>query len=138
VDVTARRARTAGIALTVTAAVGVAAIAGVATAAKQTATTPVKRTLSASGSALAFNKKTLTAPRGSVQLILNNKSPITHNVAIRGNGLAAKKGPVVGQNKQSKVTATVKPGKYTFYCSVSGHEAAGMKGTLTVPQPRRR
>jgi plastocyanin len=137
VDVTARRARTAGIALTVTAAVGVAAIAGVATAAKQTAAKPpAKRSLSASGTTLAFSKKALTAPRGRVQLILNNKAEIEHNVAIRGNGLAAKKGPVVGQGKQSKVTATVKPGKYTFYCSVGGHEAAGMKGTLTVPRPR--
>jgi uncharacterized cupredoxin-like copper-binding protein len=26
----------------------------------------------------------------------------------------------------------VKPGKYTFYCSVPGHEQGGMKGTLTV------
>ena len=32
----------------------------------------------------------------------------------------------------STVTATLKPGTYTFYCSVDGHEAAGMKGTLTV------
>jgi uncharacterized cupredoxin-like copper-binding protein len=26
----------------------------------------------------------------------------------------------------------VKPGTYTFFCSVPGHEAGGMKGTLTV------
>ena len=32
----------------------------------------------------------------------------------------------------SKVTADLKPGKYEFYCSVPGHEQAGMKGTLTV------
>ena len=37
----------------------------------------------------------------------------------------------------SKVTATVKPGKYTYFCDVRSHEAAGMKGTLTVPRPRR-
>ena len=28
--------------------------------------------------------------------------------------------------------ANLKAGTYTFYCSVPGHEAAGMKGTLTV------
>jgi uncharacterized cupredoxin-like copper-binding protein len=30
------------------------------------------------------------------------------------------------------VTANLKPGTYEFYCSVPGHEQAGMKGTLTV------
>jgi plastocyanin len=129
--VTGRRARRAALALTLTAAVGVAAIAGVATAAR-TAT----RNLSASGTTLAFNKRTLTAPKGQVQLVLTNRAPLRHNVAIRGNGLAPKKGKVVGQGGVSRVTATVKPGKYTYYCSVPGHERAGMKGTLTVPRPR--
>jgi uncharacterized cupredoxin-like copper-binding protein len=30
------------------------------------------------------------------------------------------------------VTATLKPGTYTFLCTVPGHAAGGMKGTLTV------
>jgi len=30
------------------------------------------------------------------------------------------------------VTATLKKGRYEFYCSVPGHEQAGMKGTLTI------
>ena len=30
------------------------------------------------------------------------------------------------------MTATVTPGTYIFYCSVPGHEQAGMKGVLTV------
>ena len=25
-----------------------------------------------------------------------------------------------------------KPGKYTFYCSIPGHRAAGMEGTITA------
>ena len=39
---------------------------------------------------------------------------------------------VVTNGGTSTVTVTLKPGTYTFYCSVDGHEAAGMKGTLTV------
>ncbi len=128
---TARKARRTALALTLTAAIGVGTIAGFATAAT------AKRNLTASGTKLAFSKKSLTAPRGQVQLVLTNNASISHNVAIRGNGLAAKKGKVVGRNGVSKVTATVKPGKYTYYCSVPGHEAGGMKGTLTVPRPRR-
>jgi plastocyanin len=136
VDVAVRRARTAALALTVTATVGVAAIVGVATAAKQAQKPPVKRNLTASGTALAFNKKTLTAPRGRVQLILTNNSSLPHNVSIRGRGLAAKFGKTVTKGGVSRVTATVKAGKYTYFCSVRGHEAAGMKGTLTIPRPR--
>ena len=32
----------------------------------------------------------------------------------------------------SKVTADVKAGEYTFYCSVPGHRQGGKEGKLTV------
>ena len=41
-------------------------------------------------------------------------------------------GQVVQGGGDSKFTANLKPGSYTFYCTVPGHEQAGMKGTLTV------
>lgn len=35
-----------------------------------------------------------------------------------------------GGTESSKID--LKPGKYTFYCSITGHRAQGMEGTLTV------
>jgi uncharacterized cupredoxin-like copper-binding protein len=44
----------------------------------------------------------------------------------------SEQGNEVNNGGTSSVTATVTPGKYIFYCSVPGHEQAGMKGVLTV------
>jgi plastocyanin len=81
--------------------------------------------------ALAFQYGKATANAGSVTLEMPNKASITHDISIKGNGVD-QKGPRVGQGGTSKVTADLKPGTYEFYCSVPGHEAGGMKGTLTV------
>jgi plastocyanin len=81
--------------------------------------------------ALAFLYSKATANAGSVTLVMPNKSPITHDISVKGNGVT-QQGPRVGQGGTSKITVSLKPGTYTFYCSVPGHEAGGMKGTLTV------
>ena len=62
---------------------------------------------------------------------MKNASPVPHDVSIEGGGVE-KKGKVVEGGATSTVAATLKPGKYTFYCSVPGHREAGMEGTLTV------
>jgi plastocyanin len=80
---------------------------------------------------LRFNTTSLQARAGSVQLILANPSPIQHNISIQGPGVNAQ-GPTVGHGSTSTVSASLKPGTYTFYCSVPGHRQAGMQGTLTV------
>lgn len=81
--------------------------------------------------ATKFNAGKATAKAGKVTLEMDNPSATPHNIAIKGNGVDVK-GKVVTKGGKSTVTATVKPGEYTFYCSVPGHEAGGMKGTLTV------
>ena len=80
---------------------------------------------------LAFISTKAEAPAGSVTFSMPNKSSVQHNIAVKGAGLD-QKGPVVGQGGTSKFSASLKPGKYTFYCSVPGHEEGGMKGDLTV------
>lgn len=87
--------------------------------------------LAADESQLAFDKDALTAEAGSVTITMENPSSIPHNVAIKGGGVD-EKGEVVGKGETSEVAADLQAGSYTFYCSVGGHEAAGMKGTLTV------
>ena len=87
--------------------------------------------LAADKSALKFDKSSLTAKAGKVTLEMANPSQIPHAVAIKGNGVDVD-GKTVGNGETSTASTDLKPGTYTFYCPVPGHEAAGMKGTLTV------
>jgi plastocyanin len=80
---------------------------------------------------LKFLASSATATAGKVTLRMKNASTVPHDIAIRGNGIS-QVGPVVSGGGTSTVTGSLKPGTYTFYCSVDGHEAAGMKGTLKV------
>jgi plastocyanin len=85
----------------------------------------------ADASAIRFEKSALEAPAGTVTLVMENPSAIEHNIAVRGEGID-ERGEVVGQGGESRVTVELEPGEYEFYCSVPGHEEAGMKGTLAV------
>jgi plastocyanin len=80
---------------------------------------------------LRFNKKTLEAKAGDVTIVMKNPAPLSHNVSIEGSGVN-EMGETVGQGGTSTVSANLKPGRYTFYCSVPGHREGGMVGTLTV------
>ena len=80
----------------------------------------------------ALNDKTkLTAKSGRVTIAMVNDSPVAHDIAVEGEGLT-EQGPVVKNGGTSTLTVFLKPGTYTFFCNIDDHEAAGMKGTLTV------
>ncbi len=83
--------------------------------------------------ALKFDKTTLTAPAGTVTVVMDNPSTsgVPHGIAVEGNGVD-QDGKKVQPGGKSTDTLTLKPGTYTFYCPVAGHKAAGMKGTLVV------
>jgi plastocyanin len=88
--------------------------------------------LTADSNALAYQETSLSAKPGSATIDFNNPSAIGHDVCVQDSS-----GKEVGCSdiiQQSKTTLNVslKPGTYTYFCSVDGHEAAGMKGTLTV------
>jgi plastocyanin len=80
---------------------------------------------------LKFLASKASATPGQVTIKMKNMSSVPHDIAIRGGGVS-QVGQVVSGGGVSTVSANLKPGTYTFYCSVDGHEAAGMKGTITV------
>jgi uncharacterized cupredoxin-like copper-binding protein len=80
---------------------------------------------------LKFTASSAVATSGQVTVKMKNASGVPHDIGIKGNGVN-QVGPVVSNGGVSTVSVNLKPGTYTFYCSVDGHEAAGMKGTLTV------
>jgi plastocyanin len=82
-------------------------------------------------SQLRFSKSTLEARAGQITLVMENPAPIEHNIAVRGEGVD-EKGEIVGQGDESRVSVDLEAGEYEFYCSVPGHEQAGMRGTLTI------
>ncbi len=80
---------------------------------------------------LKFLASSASGTAGHVMLRMKNMSSTPHDIAIKGAGVS-QVGPVVTNGGVSTVAATLPPGKYEFYCSVDGHAAAGMRGTLTI------
>lgn len=87
--------------------------------------------LEASATALAYDTTKLSAKAGKVTIDFKNPSPIPHNVVIEENGKELAGFEPVAEGEESE-SAELKPGTYTFFCSVPGHRQAGMEGTLTV------
>ncbi|MGN6274602.1 MAG: plastocyanin/azurin family copper-binding protein [Solirubrobacterales bacterium] len=85
----------------------------------------------ASATALEFNTTKLEAEAGQVTIDFKNPSAIAHNVVIEQNGKELAGFEPIAEGEESE-TANLKPGTYTFFCSVPGHRQAGMEGTLVV------
>lgn len=80
---------------------------------------------------LAYTFGVAEAPAGALEIDTPNKSSVDHNIALEGSGVD-EKGPVVKGGAVSTIKVDLKPGAYTFYCSVPGHRQGGMEGKLTV------
>jgi len=90
--------------------------------------------LAADPSQIAYDTTSLSAKAGNVTIDLNNpNSALGHDVCVQDpNGKKLGCSQVVTGGKTTLDLSNLKSGSYTFYCSVDSHEAAGMKGTLTV------
>jgi plastocyanin len=97
-----------------------------------TAGTAATVKIEASPSGLAYKKTKVTAKAGEDTIDFTNPASIGHNVTIEDSA-----GKTIGETEtlaegSTSTTVDLKPGTYTYYCSVPGHREAGMEGTLVV------
>lgn len=69
----------------------------------------------------------LALPAGT-KIAVRNDGAIVHNLSV--DGVAS---PMLGGGEAGELDlSSLGPGTYAMRCDVPGHEAAGMKGTLTI------
>ena len=96
----------------------------------QTATTTVAVT-AGKPTEFKYALSRLTVPTGTVVFKVVNRGRIAHDFKIAGKKTARL---TTGKAGTLRVTFA-KGGKFAFICTLPGHAAAGMKGTLTVKAP---
>ena len=69
---------------------------------------------------------------GKYTFELRNEGKVPHDLVIEGPNLDNARTPVIGAGERAEVEATFEEGTYTLYCSVPGHEDAGMKVEIEV------
>jgi len=82
--------------------------------------------------ALAYTTTEATTKAGQVTIEFDNPQSLTHDVAIEDSSGKEVGATELIADSSDSTTVNLKPGTYTFFCSVPGHREAGMEGTLTV------
>jgi len=81
-----------------------------------------------------FDPSAITVAHGNVVFWLVNTGNTSHDLSIKdssGNAVATSELVSPGDSKEFDVN-NLAAGSYTIVCTQPGHEASGMKGTLTV------
>lgn len=76
----------------------------------------------------SFTLSAKSVPHGTVTFKVTNSGALSHDFSING-----KTTPLLKTGASATLTVTfAKAGSYPYECTVAGHAAAGMKGTLKV------
>lgn len=102
---------------------------------KETGTTQAPTTgvteIGVSGTEFSFSPSSINVKAGEqVKITFRNNGRTSHNLTIEGLAIGTKT-ISGGQTDVVEFTAS-STGTYNFFCSVTGHRAAGMEGSLKV------
>jgi len=100
---------------------------GAATPALGAGTTTQTTAVDVTATEFKFRLSKSSVPHGKVVFTLVNNGKLAHDFWIAG-----KTSPLVQPGKSAKLVVTLSAGKLRYLCTVPGHSAAGMKGTLEV------
>ena len=93
------------------------------------------QTIEVAGTEFAFEFADKELAPGSYTFRLKNEGKVDHNLVVSGPEVDDTATEVIGAGETSEVTVALLPGKYKVYCSVPGHEEAGMVTEVTVAAP---
>lgn len=68
---------------------------------------------------------------GTVTFTVTNRDDTRHNFGLSGNGVE-RATSLLAPGQSETLTIDLKPGAYTYICTVPGHSSGGMRGTITV------
>ncbi len=75
--------------------------------------------------------KDLSAAPGEVTFVVTNEGVIEHNFVVEDAAKTATAViPIIEPGQTLQISATLRPGTYTIYCSLPGHREAGMVAAL--------
>jgi plastocyanin len=112
-------------------AAAAAGILAVTAASAAFAATPNAVKIVASPTGLKYTQKVVRAHPGRIKITFVNPSALKHDVNVEKGETELGKSKTITKGTTT-FYVTLKAGKYNFYCSVPGHEDAGMHGTLVV------
>jgi uncharacterized cupredoxin-like copper-binding protein len=84
-------------------------------------------TVTVTAKEFSFKLSKSSVPHGKVTFKVVNKGKLQHDFWISGH-----KTKLISPGKSATLTVTLSKGKKAYKCTVAGHAAAGMKGTLKV------
>ena len=100
---------------------------GTATPARAAATDASATAVGVTASEFRFTLSKTSVPRGDVVFTVVNRGKLAHDFWIGGKGT-----PLVAPGQSATLRVALDRGTSTYLCTVPGHAAAGMKGSLTV------
>ena len=91
---------------------------------------PSVQTLDIHAGNFYFKPKTIDAKPGITTIKLTDDGGI--HTLVFANAFSGLQLEITSAGETSTGKVDLQPGKYTFYCNITGHRAQGMEGTITV------